>query len=204
MLVAATRRALELPGWPTRPPNHSRTDHRASERIGQLDSRFRTGVAPGSTIQGCLLESAAPARRAADRKSLPTFRRAVRASEIARQATILRQMDESAYRTMASPSGLIIALSKVADMVTGDYRDQLFAYVAEADLGLEPTPPRAVVELAAGLPSGRRSSASAFGSDSFGMRSRRPRARSSSRPRSTAQRSSSRRVVASSQRTRGA
>ncbi|HEX5556381.1 MAG TPA: hypothetical protein VFX13_02050 [Gaiellales bacterium] len=61
-------------------------------------------------------------------------------------------MDESAYRTMASPTGLIIALSEVADMATGDYRDQLFAYVTEADLGLEPTPSEAVVELAAGLP----------------------------------------------------
>lgn len=37
-------------------------------------------------------------------------------------------------------------------MATGDSRDQLFAYVTEADLGLEPTRPEAVVELAAGLP----------------------------------------------------
>jgi hypothetical protein len=61
-------------------------------------------------------------------------------------------MDDTPYRTLASPSGLVVAVFGVADFSTGDYRDQLFAYVTEADLGLEPTPPGAVVELAGGLP----------------------------------------------------
>lgn len=68
-------------------------------------------------------------------------------------------MGQPSYHTFRSESGLIVARAGLAELGTeslrgemADYRDQLFAYVTEAELELPETPADAVVELAQGLP----------------------------------------------------